>query len=57
MIGKGLTGLCLRIWSGPASEDIALIFADPTRNKEALPVSCKLKSIYLCEHIFLGENF
>jgi hypothetical protein len=57
MIGKGLTGLCLRVWSGPASEDIALIFADPTRNKEALPVSCKLKSIHLCEHIYLGENF
>jgi hypothetical protein len=57
MIGKELTGLCLRVWAGSASEDIALIFADPTRNKKALPVSCKLKSIYLCEHIFLKENF
>jgi hypothetical protein len=56
MIGKGLTGLCLRVWSGSASEDIALIFADPTRNKG---YSCVLylKSIQLCEHIGLGENF
>jgi hypothetical protein len=57
MIGMGLTGLCLRVWSGSASDDIALIFADPTRNKMALPVSCKLKSIHLCEHICLGEIF
>jgi hypothetical protein len=36
MMMKKLGGLCLRLWSAAAAEDIALIFADPTRGVETL---------------------